>query len=651
MWYGWTGVQLEVNLTEGTIRKVDGNREMYETYLGGHGLITRMFWDRVPPETEPFSPENLLIFGAGPLVGTPAPSANRTNVVTRSPQTNYLTNSNMGGSWAPQLKFAGYDTLTISGKSPVPVYLYINDDKVEIRDASHLWGKDVFETQSIIRDELKNDHVQTLCIGPAGEHRVFFASIEHGPGFSLSRSGVGAIMGDKKLKAVTVHGTKDVHLSQPLPFLELCNDILRRAENRKMLSGGDDDESPRDKQKVEPKTAENDGEAKHRGKNLYRNFELMKSWKGRDQEYQSFLMRREATMVGCFNCPTPDHPTAHLPDGQPVLLKCRSRHRFTGAADIHDFDFNLRCISLVQRYGFDTLSAAALCVFVIDLYQKGIITREDTGGMHLEWSNPEVFFNLLKKIAYREGIGDILANGVHQAAQQIGRGAEQYAYHTRKLEPRGRQMHGLSGAVKLILNDRQDTSQWGTYGYEGLSFESDEFSQWYAESEFWEYPQEWKKDVPSSSSGVNYEMMSKTIVHDAESGILADCLGLCHRWSGGRKYTRILDSDQAALFSYATGLELNDEEAKQCVRRVRAITRVYNVILGERMQAGDLPEQFLSRDRDKLGQLLEDTNRLMGYDAEGIPTAETLAGLGLEYAARELERRGILPQPVSTPAV
>ncbi|MBI2980143.1 MAG: hypothetical protein HYY41_04865, partial [Chloroflexi bacterium] len=143
---------------------------------------------------------------------------------------NHLTYANMGGFWAPQLKFAGYDTLIVSGKSPSPVYIYINNDKVEIRDASHLWGKDVFETQRLIRTITKNNDIQIMCIGPAGENKVYYASIEHGPGCSLSRTGVGAVMGDKNLKAIAVHGTKDVNIARPEQFYELCQEILDRSD-------------------------------------------------------------------------------------------------------------------------------------------------------------------------------------------------------------------------------------------------------------------------------------------------------------------------------------------------------------------------------------------------------------------------------------
>ncbi|MBI4187963.1 MAG: aldehyde dehydrogenase, partial [Chloroflexi bacterium] len=325
MWYGWTGTQLEVDLSRGTVKKKQGDRTMYETYLGGRGLATKLFWDRVPPETEPFSPDNLLIFATGVLTGTGASSANRTCLVTRSPLTNYLTYSTMGGFWGSELKHAGYDTVIISGKSPTPVYLYINNEKVELRDASHLWGKDVFETRRMIGAELKNDDIQILSIGPAGENKVLCASIEHGPGCSLSRTGVGAIMGDKNLKAIAVYGTKDVNIARPTLFNELHDKIrLKSAYYRQSRT---------------------EGEGGLAEMTFYRNMEVVKDWKNTHTLYNQSLTKHGTVSIGCADCHRQCISSAHLPDGQPLFLKCRSRHRFTGAADIQDFDFNFRCIA------------------------------------------------------------------------------------------------------------------------------------------------------------------------------------------------------------------------------------------------------------------------------------------------------------------
>ena len=621
MWYGWTGVQLEVDLSRGDIEKSEGDRTMYQTYLGGRGLITKIFWDRVPPETEPFSPDNLLIFGVGPLVGTPAPGASRTALVTRSPLTNYLTYSNMGGFWGPELKFAGYDTLIVSGKSPSPGYIYINNDKIEVRDASHLWGKSVSETQRIIRTQLSNKDLQVMCIGPAGENKVYFASIEHSYGFSFGRTGVGAIMGDKNLKAIAVNGSKDVNLAKPTPFFELSDEIINKSDQRVNYID------------VEQHYGSH---GRRQQSTYYRNSDLLKPWVEAGRAHMDFLTRRGAVKIGCYNCAQKCICSVPLSDGEPVYLKCRSPFIFINVADFQDYDFNLHCNFLTQRYGLDVLSSANLCAFTIDLYQKGILTKEDTDGVHLEWGNPEVIFALLDKIAHREGIGDVLANGVYQAARQIGPGAEQYANHVRKLETRSMNMNQVRTAEANILSDRQDNTRFDNVGLG----KPREIGKDIAEAINRTYPPEWKEylDLP----------------HGYHT--LADCLGLCYLWLGFKPYTSIRTWDGAELLFYATGLDLDHAEVENAIRRARALIRAYNAILGERMRADDIPAKFFDGvgsipplNRDDLSKAVEKGNTSMGYNTEGIPTKEALEKIGLDYVAQELEKRGILPKPVSLP--
>ncbi|HSH70493.1 MAG TPA: aldehyde ferredoxin oxidoreductase N-terminal domain-containing protein, partial [Deferrisomatales bacterium] len=234
MRYAETGFNLEVDLTRGSIDRVETDPRDTELYLGGLGTNAKILWDRVPPEVEPFSEDNLLIFGAGLLCGTPAIGCNRTIVTTISPQTKLMAFSMMGGFWAPELKYAGYDKVVIRGKSPDLVYLWIHNDKVEIRDASHLRGKGAIETAEIIKKELDQPEAQVAAIGMAGENRVFFASIEQSRS-SASRGGVGAVMGDKGLKAIVVRGTKDINLAKPEQYVALCDEVMDyirfRAEN------------------------------------------------------------------------------------------------------------------------------------------------------------------------------------------------------------------------------------------------------------------------------------------------------------------------------------------------------------------------------------------------------------------------------------
>ena len=226
MRYGETGFNLEIDLSRGNIERVETDPKLTELHLGGLGTNAKILWDRVPPETDPFSPDNLLIFGTGLLCGTPAPGANRTILTTYSPQTLLMAYSMMGGFWAPELKYAGYDKVILRGKSPNLVYIWIHNDKVEIRDASHLHSKGAVETQELIRQELKEPNAQVAAIGLAGENRVYTASIEQGRS-SASRLGIGAVMGDKGVKAIAVRGTKAVNLARGQEFIDLCNDVKK----------------------------------------------------------------------------------------------------------------------------------------------------------------------------------------------------------------------------------------------------------------------------------------------------------------------------------------------------------------------------------------------------------------------------------------
>ena len=226
MRYAETGFNLEIDLSRGSIERVETDQGLTELYLGGLGTNAKILWDRVPPDVEPFSPDNLLIFSAGLLCGTPATGCNRTIVSTISPQTRLMAFSMMGGFWAPELKYAGYDKVILRGKSPDLVYLWIKDDKVEIRDASHLKGKGAVETRELIRQELNEPKAQVASIGMAGENRVYMASIEQGRS-SASRLGIGAVMGDKRLKAIAVRGTKDINIARPAELYEISHPMYQ----------------------------------------------------------------------------------------------------------------------------------------------------------------------------------------------------------------------------------------------------------------------------------------------------------------------------------------------------------------------------------------------------------------------------------------
>lgn len=642
MLYGWAGTNLEIELSKGNIEKEEGDSRLSEAYLGGRGTCTKIFWDRVPPEVTPFSPDNPLIFGTGLLNSTLAPSANRTVLVTRSPQTNLLTYSNMGGFWAPELKHAGYDILIISGKSPTPVYIWINDDKVEIRDAGHLWGKDIKETQKIIRKELRKNDVQILCIGLAGENKVYSASIEHSSGASLSRSGVGALMGDKKLKAIAVYGTRDINIAKPAEFYELCERILKKTDRLRTFV---DNWSYERAEGLIRKAA-------------YGNFGESRPMTNMGGVHEAFLEQHSRRQVACYNCALRCKHAIRLPNGKYSFIKCVPWFSFMTFCKIQDFSFEMECYNLCEKYGFDTLSAAYLIAFAIDLYEKGILTKQDTEGIHLEWGNADLVFALIGKIARREGIGGVLANGVYEAARQIGRGAEEYAYHVKKLEIPIYPRH--YGSLVLSISDRADPLKLISAVPQHYLRKSKEEKEEYIQSEYWPYSEELKKYIwdDFDPTGADYERITRMVSFDNDSNTMADITGICIFWTGFWPFNPYLFDDQIKLISYATGIYIDENKAMKITKRVGTLTRAYNVRLGISRKDDAPPERFFQEastpsqfqpplDPTIFNSTIDAYYKLRGYNKEGIPSEQTLDELGLGYVREDLIKRGILPNEES----
>jgi aldehyde:ferredoxin oxidoreductase len=633
MMYGWTGTNLEIDLSQGEVKKTENDLRLNEDYLGGRGVDTKLLWDRVPAEVSPFSSQNLLIFGTGVLTGTLAPGTNRTIITTRSPQTNLLTYSSMGGFWAPELKHAGYDRIIISGKSSAPVYLWINDDRIEIRDASHLWGKDVRETQRIIREELKNNKVQSLCIGPAGENRVAAASIEHSTGASASRS-VGAVMGDKRIKAVAVYGTKDVNISKPSAFIETCEGILKKTGKLKTY--------------YENWSYEVAGSLINVG--AYGNLGQEMPIENAGKLHADFVEKLKTRSSSCYNCGMACKIAMSLPDGEYSFVKCQSWFLFMFATKIQDLDFNLKCYNLCEKYGLDTISTSRYIGFAIDLYEKGILNKADTEGLDLEWGNKDVALSLIEKIARREGIGAVLANGVYEAARQIGKGAEEYAYHNKKLELAPYALDAPQRALRAVITDKADLTRAGSGILRNALSRPKEWKEAYLKSGFFPYPKELEKNFLGDITGsVNdYEEFIPIVSYDVDRYTLCDCTGLCIYWAGFWLYNPILPIDHLNLISYATGMDFDETESITIAKRIGALNRGYNVMLGIRRDDDTVPERYFREsssnrflDREKFNRMLDSAYKLMGWNSEGIPSKEELDRLGLDYVRRELEQRGI----------
>ena len=651
MRYAETGFNLEVDLSRGNIERVATDPKDTELYLGGLGTNAKILWDRVPPETEPFSPDNVLIFSAGLLVGTPAPGANRTIVSTISPQTLLMGYSMMGGFWAPELKYAGYDKVIFRGKSPDLVYLWINNDKVEIRDASHLRGKGAVETAELIRQELKEPNAQAAAIGLAGENRVYMASIEHSRS-SASRLGIGAVMGDKGIKAIAVRGTKDINLARPDEFVQLCNEVLEYIKFRNehpvanvmtILQGLG---SPQEMLHADEKWHTENfmwGNARVRRKDFW-NKEIEEKWK----ETQLRVRKR---LISCYNCPMKCAAIISVPGISTYMMKCFSKLTFAMAAFVEDLDFGFRIAQRATEYGVDAFSTPQVMAFAVELKEAGILTDEDFAGCQSD--NEGRFYWLLDRIVRREGIGDALANGTYWAAKQIGKGAEEYAHNNIRKHEQLPLKLGMLNPIYFLMyctgekaNITQIEGQFPQSPFMTIE-EGEEFVRdWIQvpDEKFKRYLLDWEPRGERSMPFYPTVDMCVDIVDWQEMmHYIDDALVVCAGLSSFPLKPPYHIHNFPRIISAATGIAMDEEGLKQIYRRNRNLLRAVNVRRGLRRADEKPPEDHWKKRFPELEEMLLDAYyKFRGWDNQGIPTRESLQELDLGYISEDLEQRGII---------
>lgn len=649
MRYAETGFNLEIDLTRGNIERVATDPRLTELHLGGLGTNAKILWDRVPPEVEPFSPDNLLIFGTGLLVGTPATGCNRTIVTTISPQTLLMAYSMMGGFWAPELKYAGYDKVIFRGKSPSLVYLWINNDKVEIRDASHLQGKGAVETAELIRQELKEPKAQVAAIGLAGENRVYFASIEHGRS-SASRLGIGAVMGDKRLKAIAVRGTKDINIARPVEFLELCNEVMRYIQVREnnpvpgvmpILAGLG---SPQEMKHVDEEWHTTNfmwGNSRTRRKDFWT--------KEIEEKWRETQVNARTRLISCYNCPMKCGALISVPGISNYMMKCFSKLTYTMAA-YSDLDFGFRIAQRATEYGVDGYSTPQVMAFALELYENGILTDQDLAGMPSD--NEGRFYWLLDRIVRREGIGDVLANGTYWAAQQIGKGAEAYAHNNiKKHEQLPLKLSMLNPIYFLMyatgekINITQIEGQFPQAPFATREEREAFVKDWVQvpDEKFKKYFADWE---PRGERSIpNYPTVEATceiVDWQEKMHYIDDALGMCAGLSSFPLKPPYHIHNYPAFISSATGINLDEAGLSQATKRNRTLIRAINVRRGMR-RADDKPpeDHWKNRFPELESRLLDEYYKFKGWDNQGIPTKESLCELGMDYIAEDFEQRGI----------
>ena len=650
MRYAETGYNLEIDLSRGNIERVETDPRLTELHLGGLGTSTRILWDRVAPETEPFSPENLLIFSSGLLCGTPAPGCNRTIVSTVSPQTQLMAYSMMGGFWAPELKYAGYDKVILRGKSPDLVYLWINNDKVEIRDASHLRGKGSNETAELLRQELKEPNAQVAAIGLAGENRVYFASIEQGRS-SASRGGIGAVMGDKGVKAIVVRGTKDINIARPVEYMGLCSDVLRYIQDREkkpipgvmpILAGLG---SPQEMRLIDEEWHTTNfmwGNSRTRRKDFWTK-EIEEKWRETQESTRTRL-------ISCYNCPMKCAATISVPGISTYMMKCFSKLTYTMAA-YSDLDFGFRIAQRATEYGVDGFSAPQVMAFALELHEAGILKDQDMQGMPTDSEGK--FYWLLDRIVRREGIGDVLANGTYWAAKQIGNGAEEFAHNNIKKQEQLPLKLGMLNPVYFLMystgekiNITQIEGQFPQAPFLTKE-ETEEFMKdWIQvpDEKFKDYLRKW--EMRGEFSNPNYpDIQASCDIVDWQEMMhyIDDALGMCAGLSSFPLKPPYHIHNYPDFISSATGFNVDEAELTKITKRNRTLVRAFNVRRGMRRADEKPPEDHWKKRFPELeAKLLDAYYKFKGWDDQGIPTKESLKELDLAYVAEDFEKRGII---------
>jgi aldehyde:ferredoxin oxidoreductase len=649
MRYAETGYNLEIDLTRGNIERVATNPEDSQLYLGGLGTNAKIMWDRVPPEIEAFSPDNLLIFATGLLCGTPATGCNRTIVTTISPMTQLLAFSMMGGFWAPELKYAGYDKVILRGKSPKLVYLWIKDDKVEIRDASHLKGKGAVETATLICEELKEPKAQVAAIGTAGENRVYFASIEQGRS-SASRGGIGAVMGDKGVKAIVVRGTKDIHLARPAEFMHLCDEVMNyiKFRNANPIPGvmpilailG----SPQEMKVHDEKWHTENfmwGNSRERRKDFWTE-QVSEDWK-------KTMDGMRTRLISCYNCPMTCGATISPPDKPTYMMKCFSKLTYTMAA-FSDLAFGLGIAQSATEHGVDGFSAPQVMAFALELLEAGILTKDDFPG--LPEDNEGRFYWLLDHIVRREGIGDILANGTYWAAKQIGKGAEKYAHNNiKKQEQLPLKLSMLNPIYFLMyatgekMNITQIEGQFPQAPFPTREEREAFVKDWFQvpDEKFKQYFLDWELRGDNSIPFFPTPAMCCEIVDWQERmHYIDDALGMCAGLSSFPLKPPYHIHNYPKFISAGTGFEMDEVTLTKAAKRYRTLVRALNTRRGMRRKDEKPPANHWKKRFPELEQELLDTYyAFKGWNQQGIPTEESLRDLGLDYVYEEFVKRGV----------
>ena len=629
---GWADRLLIGDLSTGKIEIEALGEKLKRGYLGGRGINSRLLYKETQPGIDPLSPENPLIFGTGPLSGTLAP-ASRFTVTAKSPLTGILGDANSGGGFSAELKWAGYDHILFRGASPKPVYLYIQDDHVELRDASDLWGRTVLETETAVQEELKEPGLEVAGIGQAGENQVRLACVIGSAYRAAARTGMGAVMGSKKLKAIAVKGTRGVPVARPAELLKLMGEIYQKIQS-----------SPTYARLSTYGTSGLTAMLGERGYTSVRNMQESGSVSWIDQISPDAMMKYFTKNKSCVGCSIHCGHFFEVKEPGPYAgekgggIEFGTIGPFGTHCGVSYAPAHFRLNNLCNYYGIDVLGFCTVLGFAMEWYQRGIIDRDDLDGIDLEWGNHEAAMEMLHKVVRREGFGSLLADGAVQAAQKLGRGAEKYVTHSKGLEWGHADIRAFKGyALNQATGTRGADHLRGIPGGELLGIPPEEAQQ--------------KFGSPEAGSPTSYEK-SRLVLYYQNLCTLSDALELC-KFNTDVLRQGIGVSEMSRMLETATGMELDEDALVEIAERIYAVERAFLVregvtraddaVMGKQGNESVVSGPFKGErlDPEKFNRLLDEYYTLRGWDLEtGSPTRKRLEELDLNDVADELEALG-----------
>jgi len=590
---GYMGKQLRISLKDKSYKTEKIDTQVLKDYLGGVGYAAKILYEELEKGIDPLSPDNKIIFATGPLTSYRVPGGGSIEICFKSPLTMAWGEARCGGNFGPDMKKAGYDFLIIEDKATEPIYLFIDNSRIEFKDASHLLGKRISEKTRIIREELNDNDISIMCIGIAGENLVNIATVMFG-GRAAGRCGAGAIMGSKNLIAIAVKGSGKIEPENPDDYNMALKEVRNVVKNSEIAKGFREFGTMGD-------MGGNDAAGDWPTKNWQAN-----NW-GKGQELFDYYSKHNFIKNEmCYKgCPIACGRIASVKEGKFKTPKhdgaeYESLSAFTAFVFNENMDAAIHSSYLCDEYGIDTISAGGIIAFAMECYENGLISKEDTNGLDLCWGNADLLPILVEKISKREGIGDVLADGVLMAAEKIGKGAEKFAVHCKGLE--GPAHDPRSGKALAVTYGTANRGMCHIHPLEGMAYDSGKF-------DFGMIPY----GVPDPNKIDRWDEKGKgKIVKILQDGlIMPDILGVCKFFM----YAGVTLEQYAKLLSSFTGWNLKGNDLVQIGERTNNLQRLFNTREGFNKEDDSIPDRAKQR---PLFGAYQDEDRCIIKDYEGM---------------------------------